>query len=387
MPSSRRLKAIPALIAATLIIGLAGCEQKETPKPPPPQVGIITIKKQTVPYTYEAVGQTAGYREIDVRARIEGILLKRVYTEGKPVKEGQTLFQIDPAPFKAALDQALGVQAQAKASLNKATADRDRIAPLFKENAVSKKDFDDANAEYDAAVANLASATAKVDEARINLGYTNVVAPISGMASKINFSEGSLVSPSANGGLLTTIVQLDPMYANFSFSEAEKLAFQKGSESGRLILPEHSRYKVSLRLADGTIFKHDGVIDFSDSKVDPSTGTIKVRAVIPNPEGDLLPGQFVRVVLDGAKLNNAVLIPQRSVIQFQADKAVLVLNDKNVVEPRVVQLGQERGNDFIVISGLKDGDRVIVDGVLKARPGQPVNPVQAGASAPAAAAK
>ncbi|WP_432720487.1 efflux RND transporter periplasmic adaptor subunit [Jeongeupia wiesaeckerbachi] len=386
MPS-RRLKAIPVLIAAALIVGLAGCEQKEKPKAPPPQVGVITIKKQTVPYTYEAVGQTAGYREIDVRARVEGILLKRVYTEGKPVKEGQTLFQIDPAPFKAALDQAMGVQAQTKAALTKATADRDRIVPLFKENAVSKKDFDDANAAYDAAVANLASASAKVDEARINLGYTTVVAPISGMASKINFSEGSLVSPTANGGLLTTIVQLDPLYANFSFSEAEKLAFEKASQSGSMTLPEGRRYKVSLKLADGSVFKHTGVIDFSDSKVDPSTGTIKVRAVIPNPEGDLLPGQFVRVVLDGAKLNNAVLIPQRAVIQLQADKAVLVLNNKNVVEPRVIQLGQERDNDFVVREGLKDGDRVVVDGVLKARPGQPVNPVQAGASAPAAAAK
>ncbi|BCL75218.1 MexE family multidrug efflux RND transporter periplasmic adaptor subunit [Jeongeupia sp. HS-3] len=343
------------------------------------------MKKLTVPYTYEAVGQTAGYREIDVRARVDGILLKRVYTEGKPVKEGQTLFQIDPAPFKAALDQALGVQAQAKASLTKATADRDRIVPLFKENAVSKKDFDDANAAYDAAVANLAAATAKTDEARINLGYTTVVAPISGMASKINFSEGSLVSPTTNGGLLTTIVQLDPLYANFSFSEAEKLALDKAAQRGSITLPEGRSYQVSLKLADGSTFKHSGRIDFSDSKVDPATGTIKARAVIPNPEGDLLPGQFVRVVIDGAQLNNAMLIPQRAVVQFQADKAVMVLNDKNIVAPRVVQLGQERGNEFVVISGLKDGDRVIVDGVLKARPGQPVNPVQAGASAPAAA--
>ncbi|AOX99449.1 efflux RND transporter periplasmic adaptor subunit [Jeongeupia sp. USM3] len=387
MPRCRKFTAIPTLLAAALAISLAACKQQEAPKPPPPQVGVITIKTQTVPYTYEAVGQTAGYREIDVRARVDGILLKRVYTEGKPVKEGQTLFQIDPAPFKAALDRALGAQAQSKASLEKATADRNRITPLFKENAVSKKDFDDANAGYDAAVANLAAATASTEEARINLGYTNVVAPISGMASKINFSEGSLVSPTTNGGLLTTIVQLDPLYANFSFSEAEKLALEKAAQRGSVTLPEDRSYQVSLKLADGSVFKHSGRIDFSDSKVDPATGTIKARAVIPNPEGDLLPGQFVRVVVNGAQLNNAMLIPQRAVIQFQADKAVLVLNDKNVVAPRVVQLGQERGNDFVVTSGLKNGDRVIVDGVLKARPGLPVHPVPAGASAPAVAAK
>ncbi|MDR3426653.1 MULTISPECIES: efflux RND transporter periplasmic adaptor subunit [Silvimonas] len=393
MSSGRALPlAVPLAVSLTLAFALSACDKKaEAPKQPPPKVTVLQLQPRTLETTYETVGQTAGYRQIQVRARVEGILLKRDYTEGKPVKAGQLMFQIDPATYKATLDQALGVEAQTKAALDKATADRDRIIPLYKENAVSRKDYDDAMAAYDSAKANLDSSKAKSEEARINLGYTNVVAPIGGMASKINFSEGSLVSPAtSNGGLLTTIDQLDPLYANFSISETDKLALQQAEKRGDVVLPQNQRYPVKLRLSDGTLYDHSGLIDFADSKVDPTTGTISGRAIIPNPSGTLLPGQFVRVLIGGIMRKNAILIPQRAVVQIQADKAVLVVNDKNVVESRVVQLGNAYGTDFIVASGLKGNERIVVEGVLKARPGSPVEPVDASAvaaaDAPAAAA-
>ncbi|KPC49567.1 efflux RND transporter periplasmic adaptor subunit [Amantichitinum ursilacus] len=369
---------VAGVIATSL---LAACNKPAAPAaPPPPKVVVLQLKKQDTPLELEAVGETAGYRAIEVRARVEGILLRRTYTEGKPVKAGQLLFQIDPKPYKAALDQALGAQAQSQAALNKARADRDRIIPLYQENAVSRKDYDDAMSAYDSAVANLATAQAHSEEARINLGYTDVVAPIGGMASKINFSEGTLVSPSANAGLLTTINQLDPLYVNFSVSESDKLNLENLRASGKVVLPE-KRLPVTLRLSDGTLYKHSGLIDFADSKVDPTTGTIQLRAVIPNPNNALLPGQFVRVIAGGIVRKNAVVVPQRAVVQIQADKAVLVVNDKNVIETRVVQLGDAHGTDFVVDSGLQGNERIVVEGVLKARPGAPVDPVSASAVA------
>ncbi|GAA5785714.1 MexE family multidrug efflux RND transporter periplasmic adaptor subunit [Chitiniphilus shinanonensis] len=375
------------LLACLIPVLFTACDKSQEAKHvPPPPVSVVTIKPTNVPMIYEAVGQTAGYREIEVRARVEGILLKRTYTEGKPVKEGQLLFQIDPAPYRAALDQARGVQAQAKAQLEKARLDKDRIIPLYQENAVSKKDYDDAFAAFDTATANLDSATARLQEAQINLDYTNVVAPIGGMASKINVSEGSLVAPTANGGLLTTIAQLDPLYANFSFSEADQLNMQRGQQDGRLIAPANRNFEVELQLADGSSYSRRGHVDFADSKVDPTTGTIRARAIVPNPDGQLLPGQFVRVRLHGVTIKDAILVPQRSVLQQQADKIVLVVNAKNVVEVRPVELGATHGNDYVVTKGLKGGERVITDGVLKAKPGAPVTiaPPAAHASAPAA---
>ncbi|WP_148716067.1 efflux RND transporter periplasmic adaptor subunit [Chitinolyticbacter meiyuanensis] len=376
-----------AFLACLIPVLFAACGKTEEAKHiPPPPVSVVTIQPANVPMIYEAVGQTAGYREIEVRARVEGILLKRTYTEGKPVKEGQLLFQIDPAPYRAALDQARGVQAQAKAQLEKARLDKERIIPLYQENAVSKKDYDDAFAAFDTATANLDSASAKLQEAQINLDYTNVVAPIGGMASKINVSEGSLVSPTANGGLLTTIAQLDPLYANFSFSEADQLNLQRAEKAGQLIMPKSRDFEVELQLADGSSYSTRGHVDFADSKVDPATGTIRARAIVPNPEGQLLPGQFVRVRIHGVTMKDAILVPQRSVLQQQADKIVLVVNDKNLVEVRPVELGATHGNNYVVTKGLKAGERVITDGVLKAKPGSPVTiaPPAAHASAPAA---
>lgn len=374
-----------ALSLAVLAIALVACGEKAPPpKAAPAEVGVVTVQPRDLPIIYEQVGQTAGFRETEVRARVSGILQKRLYSEGQAVKEGQPLFQIDPEPFKATLDQARGQLRQQEAALDRAKADRERIEPLFKENAVSRKDYDDARAAFDSAAAAVDSARAKVKEAELNLGYTTVTAPISGIASKEARSEGSLVSSTGDAGLLTVISQLDPMFVNFSYSESERLRYDEEVRSGHVIPPKGGRVEAKARLADGRDFPGTGFLDFSDSRVDPKTGTIRARAEFRNPRGEMLPGQFVRILANVGTVKGALAVPERAVTQQQATRLVLVVNDKNIVEPRPVKLGRRAGEDVVLLSGVKAGDRVIVDGLFRARPGAEVKAVPAGAK-PAAA--
>jgi len=377
--------------AAFLLIAVAtlsACSEKAAPPAAaPPEVGVITIQPRDVTVLYEQVGQTAGFRETEVRSRVAGILQKRLYNEGQAVREGQPLFQIDPEPFKAALDQAKGALRQQEAALERTKNDRERIEPLFKENAVSRKDYDDARAAYDTAAAGLDSARARVKEAELNLGYTTVTAPISGIASKETRSEGSLVSNAGDASLLTVIAQLDPLYVNFSYSEAEKLEYDRLIAEGAVVLPTTKRVEARVKLADGRDFAGAGYVDFADSRVDPKTGTIRARAEFPNPKGELLPGQFARISINVGTYRNAIVVPERAITQQQATRLVLVVNDKNVVEPRPVTLGSRVAGGILVKAGVKAGERVIVDGLFKSRPGTTVKPVpakEAPAGAPAA---
>jgi len=379
----RTVRAILVLLAAAAI---AACSEKAAPPPAaPPEVGVITVQARDVPFIYEQVGQAAGYRETEVRSRVSGILLKRLYNEGQAVKEGQPLFQIDPEPYKAALDQAKGAARQQEAALERARADRERIEPLFQENAVSRKDYDDARAAFDAAAAAVDSARAKVKEAELNLGYTLVTAPIAGIASKEARSEGSLVASTGDASLLTAIAQLDPVYVNFSYSEAEKLYYDEELRSGRMAMPASKRVEARLKLANGADFPHVGYVDFADSRVDPKTGTIRIRAEFPNPRGDILPGQFARIAVNVGTVKGALLVPERAITQQQATRLVLVVNDRNVVEPRPVTLGRRVGGEVSLLSGVKPGERVVVDGLFKSRPGSTVKPVPAQAQPPGAA--
>ncbi|KMN38039.1 hemolysin D, partial [Chromobacterium sp. LK1] len=360
------------LLLTALAASLMACGKKPDQHAgamPPMPVGVIEIAPSDVPVSFEFVGQAAGSREVEVRARVGGILLKRAYTEGKPVKQGDLLFQIDPEPLKATLDQAQGNLQVQQAQLSRTKQDYDRITPLFRENAVSQKDRDDSLAAFEAAKASVAAAQAQVQQAKINLGYARVTAPISGMTSQETRSEGSLVSTTADGSLLTKVSQLDPIYVNFSMSDSDMMNLRKMQDSGQLKLAANGHFNVQLKLTDGSSYDKSGRLNFTDSLVDAGTGTIRSRATFANPDGSILPGQFVRVILQGAKRSNAIAVPQRAVLTSQQGKMVWVVGADNKVQPRPITVSQDVGLDVLVESGLKAGDKVVVDNIIKLRPG------------------
>jgi len=369
---------------------LAACGQQQPQggmggNMPPMPVSIVEMKPADVPVSTEYVAQTSGSREVEVRARVSGILQKRAYTEGAAVKAGDMLFQIDSAPYQAAVEQAAAALKLQEANLIRAQQDYDRVLPLFKENAVSQKDRDDAVAALASAKASVAAARAALKTAQINLDYTRVTAPISGITSAEVRSEGSLVQ-AGEGSLLTKISQLDPIYVKFSLSDNDVLKTQKLAADGKLRLPAGNRYSVSLKLPDGSQYGREGVIDFADRVIDPTTGTSATRATFANPQGQLRPGQFVRVVLKGATRVGALVVPQPAVLSTQQGKMVWVVGKDNKVEPRPLQLADTTAESggFIVESGLKAGDKVIIDNLIKLRPGAAVAPQAAKpASAPA----
>ncbi|MEV3816673.1 efflux RND transporter periplasmic adaptor subunit [Aeromonas salmonicida] len=367
-------------IALALISVLTGCGDKPASSAqvrPPVPVVVAEAKLTDVPLTTEMVGETAGYREIEVRSRVNGILLERTYVEGQPVTAGQELFLIDPAPYKVALEQAKGALAQEQARFNKARADRDRIIPLFKRQVVSRKDYDDTIANYEAAIASRQAAQATIKEAELNLSYTQVTAPIDGMASKSSQSEGSLISTNANSSLLTTITQYNPLYVNFSYSEQDRLNFETSVRKGLIEAKDTTNWRTHIRLADGSVYPQAGKLNFSDNRVDPQTGTIRARAIFDNKEGVLLPGQFVRLTIDLGIRKNAIVVPARAIVQSQADRMVMVVDGDDKVVPRPVRLGPAIAEGVLIESGLDAGERYIVEGLMKARPGSIVKPVSA----------
>jgi membrane fusion protein (multidrug efflux system) len=335
---------------------------------PPAEVNAMTVELQALPETFEYVGQTAGSREVEVRARVTGILLKRNFEEGGRVKQGQSLFTIDPAPIQAVANRAEADVAAARARLEQAKRNAARLKPLYAEKAVSQKEYDDAVSAELIGEADLKAAQARLAEARLNLEYTRVESPVTGFASRALRSEGSLVS--GPDVLLTTVVQVDPIWVNFGIPDTEQARLQKEAAEGRLSLPKN--FQVELRLADGSLYPLKGKLDFADVRISPATGTREARAEMPNPQNVLRPGQFVRVILRGATRPHAVTVPQRAVLEGPQGKFVYIVNDKSAAEPRPVQAGQWVGDDWIITEGLKGGERVIVDGVMKLGPGAPV---------------
>ena len=335
---------------------------------PPQEVNAVTVALQSLPETFEYVGQTAGSREVEVRARVTGILLKRNFDEGGRVKQGQSLFTIDPAQFQAAANRAQADVAAAQARLEQARRNAARLKPLYAEQAVSQKEYDDAVSAELIGEADLKAAQARLAEARLNLEYTRVESPVSGFASRALRSEGSLVS--GPDVLLTTVVQVDPIWVNFGIPDTEQARLQKEAAEGRLKLPKN--FEVELRLADGSLYPQKGKLDFADVRISPATGTREARAEVPNANGVLRPGQFVRVILRGASRPNAVTVPQRAVLEGPQGKFVYVVDEKGTAQPRPVEAGRWAGDDWIISAGLKGGERVIVDGVMKLGPGAPV---------------
>lgn len=362
-----------ALAGALLV---AACGQPPGGNPAgfggPVPVAVIAAQPETLPVTLEYTAQTLGSREVEVRARVTGILKKRNYQEGGRVKAGQSLFTLDPEPFAIALARNEAELAAAEARHAQAARDLARLPPLLESKAISRKDYDDAVSAEAIAAAAVMTAKALVRQARLDLEWSRVESPISGFASRALKSEGSLVSgPDVQ---LTTVTQTDPMQVLFGVSDNERLKLREQADAGRLTMPEKGRFTVRVKLADGSLYGKAGYTDFSDLRVSRDTGTSEARAELPNPDGILQPGQFVRVQLSGATRSGVFRIPQRAVLEGPQGKFVFVVGKESKAEVRPVETGEWTDGNVVVNSGLQAGDQVIVDGVLKLGPGAPVQP-------------
>jgi|SRR5882672_407627 len=373
--------ALPAVLAAALALLVAGCKPAGGPPGfPPAMVSVVAVAPKDVPVTYEYVAQTAGFREIEIRARVTGILVKRNYTEGATVKQGQSLFTIDPVPFQVTLARAEADLGVAEARLAQARRESARLKPVIEAKAASQKELDDAVSAEQVADAEVKSIRARLNEAKLNLDYSRVESPISGVASRAVVSEGTLVSgPSV---LLTTVTQTDPMYVIFGVPDREFLAMRRDIETGRMKLPADGRLKATFKLSDGNAYAREGVLNFRDVRVNTQTGTSEARAEFPNPGGALRAGEFARVVLHGAVRPGAIVVPQRAVLESPKGKFAYIVNAEGKAEPRPLEVGEWTGDGWVINAGLQPGDKVIVDGVMKIGPGAPVK-IADGAPPPA----
>jgi membrane fusion protein (multidrug efflux system) len=377
-----------AALAVFLISGCDGAKSQPPGDMPPPEVAVVTIEPKNIPASFEYTGQTAGSREVEVRARVTGILKKRNYAEGGNVAANQSLFTIDPALYDAALKRTEADLGAMQARLQQWRREVTRLKPLYKAKAVSQKDYDDAVSNEAIAAADVKAAQARVVEARLNLEYTRVESPISGIAGRALRSEGNYVS--GPDVLLTSVTQIDPIYVLFGVSDQDRLKLHRETEAGRLVLPKDGQFDVQVKLAEGGLYAKTGKMNFTGVIVSGTTGTSEARAELPNPDGLLRPGQFVRVILGGAQRPNAILVPQRAVLEGPQGKFVYLVTSESKAEARPVELGDWQGDDWIVTAGLNPGDRVIVDGVMKIGPGAPVrvaDPNAPQAAAPQDAAK
>lgn len=365
------------LLALALAAGLCGC-RKPAPEafaPPPAEVSVTSAVSERVERTSEFPGRVAPRREAQVRARAGGILLRRLFEEGANVREGQVLFEIDPAPLQAVLDAARATLARALASQQIARTTVDRYKDLVPIHAISQQVYDQAQAALGQGDADVLAAKAAVQTAELNLGYARVTAPISGRIGKAMVTEGALVSPT-EATLLAVIRQLDPVYVDFTQSSADLLRLRRAFESGALQSAGAWRTAVQLLLEDGLPYLSPGSLLFSDIAVDPTTGSVTLRAEFPNPDGLLLPGAFLRARIVEGITTNAVTIPQRTVTRGAAGSSVvLVVGADNKVELRNIEVDRTIGPKAVVAKGLKAGERVIVEGSQKAPPGSVVAPV------------
>ena len=344
--------------------------------PPPPEVAVATAEAGRQPMVLEYAGRAAGSRDVEVRARVSGILLQRRYREGGAVRQGDRLFQIDPEPYRAAAAQARAEVGVERAKLNEARRQHDRVLPLFEKGLVSQMNRDEAISNYEVAQANVAAAEARLRKAELDLGYTDVRAPIAGLTSHEARSEGSLVTAGSDSSLLTRIVQTDPLYVEFTLPESDAAALR-----AHLAEPA-AAVTAQLLLESGVPYAREAKLNFLDTSVEAGSGTVRARAVVDNPSGELVPGQFLRVRLEGVTLSG-VAVPRRAVMSSAMGSFVWVVGAGDKVELRPVTLGGNVGDRELIATGLQGGERVIVDGVLKVQPGVQVKFAQ---PAPAAAA-
>jgi membrane fusion protein (multidrug efflux system) len=375
-----RVERVPfrLITAATAAVLLAACGPKQSAPPQQtPEVGVVTVQPSSVPVNTELPGRTTAFLVAQVRARVDGIVLRREFTEGGMVKAGQRLYKIDPAPYIAQLNSAKATLAKAQANLVSVTAQANRYKVLVAANAVSKQDYDNAVASEGQAAADVASGKAAVDTAQINLGYTDVVSPVTGQVGISQVTPGAYVQASA-ATLMSTVQQLDPMYVDLTQSSLDGLKLRREVQEGRLKTSGPAAAKVTLILEDGRTYSEKGKLQFSDVTVDQGTGSVTVRALFNNRDGVLLPGMFVRARIEEGTNDDAILVPQVGITHDQkGTPTALVVGPDNKVVLRQLVTSATYGQNWVVDSGLNAGDRVIVQGTDKVRPGMAVKAVAA----------
>ncbi|CAH2926812.1 MAG: RND efflux system, membrane fusion protein [uncultured Paraburkholderia sp.] len=375
-----RVERVPfrLISAATAAVLLAACGPKQSAPPQhTPEVGVVTVQPTTVPVVTELPGRTSAFLVAQVRARVDGIVLRREFTEGGQVKAGQRLYKIDPAPYIATLNNAKATLAKAQANLASTTAQANRYKVLVAANAVSKQDYDNAVAAEGQAAADVAAGKAAVENAQINLGYTDVTSPVTGQVGVSQVTPGAYVQASA-ATLLATVQQLDPVYVDLTQSSLDGLKLRREIQEGRLKTNGPDAAKVSLILEDGRTYSEKGKLQFTDVTVDQGTGSVTVRAIFHNKDKVLLPGMFVRAKIEEGVNENALVVPQVGITHDQKGQpTALVVGDDNKVALRQLVTSGTYGSNWVVESGLKPGDRVIVQGTDKARPGMQVKAVPA----------
>ncbi|MDR3432525.1 MAG: efflux RND transporter periplasmic adaptor subunit [Rouxiella aceris] len=387
MNKNRGLTPLAVVLMLAGGLALTGCNDKKTEQGAAraPEVGVVTLKAEPLNVTTELPGRTSAFRIAEVRPQVSGIILKRHFVEGSEVKAGTSLYQIDPATYQAAYDSAKGDLAKAQASAQIAQVTVNRYKPLLGTNYISKQDYDTAASTAMQANASVIAAKAAVETARINLAYTKVLSPISGRIGKSTVTEGALVTSSQTDAL-ATVQQLDPIYVDVTQSSNDFLRLKQELADGTL-KQENGKAKVSLILDNGKEYQQPGTLEFSDVTVDQTTGSITLRAVFPNPQNSLLPGMFVRARLDEGTNNNALLVPQQGITRNpRGDATAMVVGADNKVEVRTVTTTQAIGDKWVVTDGLKPGDKVIVTGLQKVKPGAQVTVQEVNQNAPAAEA-
>lgn len=362
---------IRCFIPLFLIFSACSSDSGTPPKPPPMEVKVVKIEPVDAPVTFRFVGQAKSSRQVEIRARVDGFLDKVAYEEGEMVHPGQVLFELDKKPYEAALQQAKGELALQEARYDTASSNLKRIRPLAEQDAVSKKDLDDAIGAEKASKAAVLAAEGAVREAQLKLGYATIFSPLKGLASKTDKQEGSYI-PTGTDSLLTYVAQLDPIWINFSISENQALHFTEQVNKGFLVPPEGSSFEVEVVLADGKSHPYRGEITFAEPNVDPTTGTFLIRAELKNPKGEMRPGQFVRVLLHGAKRPHAILVPQQAVVQGSKGHFVWVVDKMNHPQVRSVVVGPWQGDNWFIEQGLQLGDLVIIDNIMKLNPERPI---------------
>jgi len=369
-----------AWLPAVALALAAGCsKEKPAAERPPPQVVVMTLEAATVQQPISFVAQTESSQRVDIVARVSGFLDKIAYQEGELVKEGQLLFQIDPKPFRAQLDAARGELLAQEARFATAKANLERVKPLAEQDALSRADLDRAQGDYDAANAAVYAAGAKLREAEINLGYTTIRSPVTGLASRSQQRQGTYINAMGDTAQLTYVVALDPVWVNFSVSQNQMARINADALAGRVTMPADQKFQVTVTLSDGTAYPEKGSISFADPSFNQDTGSFLVRAVLPNPQRSLRPGMFVTARVEGLTRPGAIVVPQLAVQQGSNGHLVYVVKSDNTAELRPVVVGDYLGEkNIVIVDGLKSGERVVIDGVLKVVPGKPVQIVPPG---------